>query len=46
MEVDLDDFGGHTYDLDFAEPGKPVKGTHHFEWKPTKGIFDQSPQKP
>ena len=31
MEAELDYFGGHMCDLKPAEPGKPVKGRHHFE---------------
>ncbi len=46
MEAELDYFGGHMYDLKSAEPGKPVTGSHHFEWKPAKGIFDEGKQKP
>ena len=46
MEAQLDYFGGHMYDLKEAEPGNPVTGSHHFEWKPAKGIFDRAKQKP
>lgn len=49
MEAELDYFGGHMYDLKSAPPGKPVKGSHHFEWRPAKGIFekiDKSEEKP
>lgn len=49
MEAELDYFGGHMYDLKSAPPGKPVKGSHHFEWRPAKGIFekiDTSEEKP
>jgi 6-phosphogluconate dehydrogenase len=42
MEAELDYFGGHMYDLKSEEPGKPVKGRHHFEWRPAKGIFEDS----
>ena len=40
MKAQLDYFGGHIFDLKGAEPGKPVTGKHHFEWKPAKGIYD------
>ena len=40
MEAEMDYFGGHMFDLKDAEPGKPVTGEHHFEWKPARGIFD------
>lgn len=40
MEAQLDYFGGHNYELKSEGPGKPVKGPHHYEWKPAKGIFD------
>lgn len=40
MEAELDYFGAHMFDLKSAEPGKPVTGEHHFEWKPAKGIFE------
>jgi 6-phosphogluconate dehydrogenase len=40
MEAQLDYFGAHMFDLKSAEPGKPIPGQHHFEWKPAKGIFD------
>lgn len=46
MEAELDYFGGHMYDLKAADPGKPVTGSHHFEWKPAKGIFSDEKQKP
>lgn len=46
MEAELDYFGGHMYDLKDAEPGMPVTGKHHFEWKPAKGIFDDGKEKP
>jgi 6-phosphogluconate dehydrogenase len=40
MEAQMDYFGAHMYDLKSAEPGKPVTGSHHFEWKPAKGILE------
>ena len=46
MEAELDHFGGHMYDLKSAEPGKPVKGRHHFEWRLAKGIFEDFKEKP
>ncbi|ETN45813.1 6-phosphogluconate dehydrogenase (decarboxylating) [Cyphellophora europaea CBS 101466] len=33
-EAELDYFGKHMFDLKSDPPGKPVTGTHHFEWKP------------
>ena len=39
MEAEMDYFGAHMFDLKSAEPGKPVTGEHHFEWKPARGIF-------
>jgi 6-phosphogluconate dehydrogenase len=39
MEAELDYFGAHMFDLKSAEPGKPVTGEQHFEWKPAKGLF-------
>jgi 6-phosphogluconate dehydrogenase len=41
MEAELDYFGGHMYDLKSAPPGKPVKESHHFEWRPAKGIVEK-----
>lgn len=38
QEAQLDYFGGHMYDLKSAEPGEPATGSHHFEWKPARGI--------
>lgn len=38
--------GGHMYDLTSAEPGEPVKGRHHFEWKSAKEIFEDFKEKP
>ena len=40
MAAELDYFGAHNYDLKSAEPGKPVTGQHHFEWKLATDIFD------
>ncbi len=40
MVAQMDYFGAHKFDLKSAEPGKPVAGTHHFEWKPARGIFE------
>ncbi|GAB1309817.1 hypothetical protein MFIFM68171_00027 [Madurella fahalii] len=36
-EAQLDYFGAHMFDLKADEPGNPVTGNHHFEWKPAKG---------
>jgi len=33
-EAELDYFGKHMFDLTSEPAGKPVKGKHHFEWKP------------
>lgn len=41
MEAELDYFGNHMYDLKSEPLGKPVKGKHHFEWKPAKGINEE-----
>jgi 6-phosphogluconate dehydrogenase len=41
MEAQMDYFGAHMFDMKSAEPGKPITGEHHFEWKPAKGIFDE-----
>ncbi|KAH7254631.1 6-phosphogluconate dehydrogenase [Fusarium solani] len=38
QEAQLDYFGEHMYDLKRDDPGRPVKGKHHFEWKPARGI--------
>lgn len=46
MEAELDYFGFHMYDVKSEEPGKPVTGKYHFEWRPAKGIFEDSRQKP
>jgi len=40
QEAQLDYFGEHMYDLKREAPGKPVKGQHHFEWKPARGIHE------
>ncbi|CCC07953.1 hypothetical protein SMACR_01516 [Sordaria macrospora] len=40
QEAELDYFGAHMFDLKTAQPGKPVTGDHHFEWKPAKGILE------
>lgn len=37
MEAELDYFGNHKFDLQNEHKGQPVKGEHHFEWKPAKG---------
>ncbi|KIX94389.1 uncharacterized protein Z520_09775 [Fonsecaea multimorphosa CBS 102226] len=39
MEAELDYFGAHSFDLKSEAPGKPLKGSHHYEWKPPRGIF-------
>ncbi|OQU96650.1 6-phosphogluconate dehydrogenase, domain-containing protein isoform 2 [Cladophialophora immunda] len=39
MEAELDYFGAHSFDLKSEGPGKPLKGSHHYEWKPPRGIF-------
>ncbi|KAK2667182.1 hypothetical protein RAB80_017603 [Fusarium oxysporum f. sp. vasinfectum] len=41
-EAELDYFGNHKFDLKDEHIGKPVKGKHHFEWKPARGASDQS----
>ncbi|EHY55780.1 hypothetical protein HRR83_009220 [Exophiala dermatitidis] len=41
MEAELDYFGEHNFDLKSEGPGEPVKGKHHYEWKPAKGIADK-----
>jgi len=41
MEAELDYFGGHMYDLKDEDPGKPVTGSHHYEWKPARGITEE-----
>jgi 6-phosphogluconate dehydrogenase len=40
-EAELDYFGAHNFDLKAEEPGKPVKGSHHFEWRPARGIKEE-----
>ncbi|KAH0844728.1 6-phosphogluconate dehydrogenase (decarboxylating) [Fonsecaea monophora] len=39
MEAELDYFGAHSFDLKSEGPGRPLKGSHHYEWKPPRGIF-------
>ncbi|KAL1864049.1 hypothetical protein VTK73DRAFT_6251 [Phialemonium thermophilum] len=39
QEAELDYFGEHMFDLKTEEPGKPVTGSHHFEWQPARGIL-------
>ncbi|KAI9688657.1 MAG: hypothetical protein M1822_001014 [Bathelium mastoideum] len=37
MEAEMDYFGAHAYDrpnVKHEDPGKPKKGSHHYEWKP------------
>jgi len=41
MEAELDYFGEHSFDLKSEGPGKPVKGSHHYEWHPAHGISDE-----
>ncbi|EXJ86035.1 hypothetical protein A1O1_06404 [Capronia coronata CBS 617.96] len=41
MEAELDYFGEHSFDLKSEGPGEPVKGKHHYEWKPAEGIADE-----
>ncbi|MCJ1402196.1 hypothetical protein MMC11_005416 [Xylographa trunciseda] len=41
MEAELDYFGNHMFDLKGAGAGKPVTGTHHFEWHPARGIKEE-----
>ncbi|KAM7196930.1 6-phosphogluconate dehydrogenase, C-terminal-like protein [Naviculisporaceae sp. PSN 640] len=40
-EAELDYFGAHMFDLSSEGPGKPVTGSHHFEWKEAKGIHEE-----
>lgn len=40
-EAELDYFGEHMFDLKTEEPGKPVTGSHHFEWHPARGIHSK-----
>ena len=42
MEAQMDYFGGHMFDLKSDEPGKPIMGKHHFEWKPARGIVAEN----
>jgi 6-phosphogluconate dehydrogenase len=37
-EAELDYFGEHMFDLKTEKPGKPVTGSHHFEWHPAHGV--------
>ena len=46
LEAELDYFGAHMFDLKSEGPGKAVAGSHHFEWKPAKGIFNDAKEKP
>lgn len=39
-EAELDYFGNHKFDLKEEHKGDPVKGEHHFEWKPARGESD------
>ncbi|EXJ68261.1 uncharacterized protein A1O5_08876 [Cladophialophora psammophila CBS 110553] len=41
MEAELDYFGAHSFDLKSEGPGKSLKGSHHYEWKPPRGIFGE-----
>lgn len=41
-EAELDYFGNHKFDLKEEHKGDPVKGEHHFEWKPARGESDKS----
>ncbi|KAM0543729.1 hypothetical protein ACHAPJ_012178 [Fusarium lateritium] len=41
-EAELDYFGNHKFDLKEEHKGEPIKGKHHFEWKPAKGASDKS----
>ncbi|KAI2780240.1 6-phosphogluconate dehydrogenase, decarboxylating [Daldinia loculata] len=37
MEAEMDFFGAHAYDrpnVRGEDPGKPLKGAHHYEWRP------------
>ncbi|KAI3396551.1 hypothetical protein diail_12075 [Diaporthe ilicicola] len=38
QEAQLDFFGNHMYDLKSEGPGEPVKGRHHYEWRPARGL--------
>lgn len=38
QEAEMDYFGKHMFDLRSDPPGEPVTGSHHFEWKPPKGL--------
>ncbi|PKS08545.1 hypothetical protein jhhlp_004931 [Lomentospora prolificans] len=37
-EAELDYFGQHMFDLKTEDAGKPVTGSHHFEWHPALGV--------
>ncbi|KAH9904730.1 6-phosphogluconate dehydrogenase [Xylariomycetidae sp. FL2044] len=41
MEAQLDYFGQHMFDRKDDPLRGAVKGKHHFEWKPAKGIADK-----
>ncbi|KAI0478985.1 6-phosphogluconate dehydrogenase [Xylariaceae sp. FL0804] len=41
MEAQMDYFGQHMFDRKDEPESGPVKGRHHFEWKPAKGSSDQ-----
>ena len=41
MEAELDYFGRHMFDVKGGGPGKPVKGQHHYEWQPARGLTDE-----
>ncbi|KAK5464989.1 hypothetical protein LTS15_001552 [Exophiala xenobiotica] len=45
MEAELDYFGSHNYEKWEEGPGKPVKGPHHYEWKPATGLVDEQKKK-
>lgn len=38
QEAQLDFFGNHMYDLKSEGAGEPVKGKHHYEWRPARGL--------
>ncbi|KAJ4399832.1 hypothetical protein N0V85_005919 [Neurospora sp. IMI 360204] len=40
QEAELDYLGAHMFDQKTAQPGKPVTGDHHFEWKPARGVLE------
>ncbi|KAJ4255992.1 hypothetical protein NW762_009066 [Fusarium torreyae] len=41
-EAELGYFGYHKFNLKEEHKGEPIKGMHHFEWKPAKGASDKS----